>query len=199
MTRLVASRELGLYAVAANATVVQQSFASGVISVLLPRASAGADDRLAPQAIRVTLLITAVLSSVGIVLVGIVLPLLFGSGFRDGVSMARILLVAAIPYAGAAVSSAALTASGAPGISARGELISLLVTIPGLVVLLPRYGGEGAAWTSLLAYSTSFAYQTVHLRRRLGGTVWSYFFVSTADWRPLAAAVRGRFDSRQPG
>jgi O-antigen/teichoic acid export membrane protein len=191
MTRLVTSRELGLYAVAVNAGAVQQSISSAVISVLLPRASGG-DVRVVPRALRMTLFITSVLSAAGILLVGIVLPLLFGHGFHDGVNMARILLVAAVPYAGAAVSSAALTARGAPGIAARGEIISLLVTVPGLILFLPSHGGEGAACVSLVAYSVSFAYQMVHLRRRLGGSVRSFFIVSRSDWPPLVEGIRDR-------
>jgi O-antigen/teichoic acid export membrane protein len=191
MTTMVPSRELGLYAVANNVTVVQQSFSSGVISVLLPRTSRG-NEGLVPRALRMTLVITGLLSAAGIALVADVLPLLFGESFRGGVTMGRILLLAAVPYAGAAVSSAALTGMGLPGVAARGEIISLLITVPGLVVFLPMYGGEGAAWVSLLAYTTSFGYQFHHLHGRIGGSRRSYFFVSRQDWQPFASMLRRR-------
>jgi Na+-driven multidrug efflux pump len=94
-----------------------------------------------------------------------------------------VLLAARIPLAGISVLTAALAADGAPGATSIGEGIALLITVPGLILLLPTMGGLGAALVSLVAYGTSVGVQLALIRRRLGGTVRSYVLPHRADIR----------------
>jgi O-antigen/teichoic acid export membrane protein len=181
MTRAVSSQQLGLYSVAVNVTSVQQSLSGGVVSAMLPRVSAG-DATLTARACRISTWLVAAASGVLIASAGFVLPLLFGSEFSDAVGMTRVLLVAAVASAGTAVLATGLTASGLPGESARGELLSIGVTVPGLLLVLGPFGAMGAAVVSLAAYGATFAYLLHRSVRRLGGSYRDYLVPRRADW-----------------
>jgi len=62
--------------------------------------------------------------------------------------MTIILLAAGVPLAAGSVLGSALSADGNPGATMRAELVALAVTLPGLVLLLPDFGGVGAAVVS---------------------------------------------------
>jgi O-antigen/teichoic acid export membrane protein len=175
MTRLVPSSELGLYAVAVNVTVMQTAVRSAVISVIFPRVSGG-EPALIGRALRTTLALTAFVALGLTAVIGVILPWLFGTNFAGAIAMARLLLVAAVPQAGAEILASGLIGGGAPGSAARGQLLGLAITIPGLLLLLHTLGGVGAALVSLVAYSVTFGFllrKTIH---RLGGR-WSDYVV----------------------
>jgi O-antigen/teichoic acid export membrane protein len=182
MTRMVSPAELGTYAVAVNATAFQQGVSNGIVSAIFPRV-AGGDARLTMRATRLNLLIVATVSGGLFAIVGLILPLLFGQAFEGAVTAARILLVAAVVSAGTAVLSTGLTASGRPGASAKGQLLAILITVPGLIVLLPSMGGEGAALVSLCAYTVTFAFLLRQAVRHLGGGVRDYLIPRREDLR----------------
>jgi O-antigen/teichoic acid export membrane protein len=181
MTRAVSSEQLGLYAVAVNVSGFQQSLSTGVTSAMFPRVSAGAAG-LTARGCRVTLWLIAAASALLIPAIGFLLPLVFGPEFSDAVGMTRILLVSAIASAGTAVLATGLTASGHPGVSARGELLSLAITVPGLLLLLGPMGATGAALISLLAYTTTFLYLLVRVVGTLGGRYRDYLVPRRDDW-----------------
>jgi O-antigen/teichoic acid export membrane protein len=180
MTRAVSSEQLGLYAVAVNVSGVQQSLSTGVASAILPSVSAGAGS-LTARACRMTLWLVSVTSAMLVIAVGFLLPLVFGPEFSEAVGMTRILLVSAVASAGTAVLATGLTASGLPGDSARGELLSLGITVPGLLFLLGPLGANGAALVSLVAYTATFFYLLVRSVRRLGGRYRDYLVPRRAD------------------
>ncbi len=184
MTRMVSPAELGVYAVAVNATAFQQGISNGVISAIFPRV-AGGDAHLTMRATRMNLLIVGLVSGCVCLAIGFLIPALFGHAYDDAVLSARILLVAAVVAAGSLVLSSGLTASGWPGASAQGQLIALVVTVPGLILLLPPLGGEGAALVSLAAYALSFVFLLRQAVRRLGGGVRDYLVPKRSDLRAL--------------
>jgi O-antigen/teichoic acid export membrane protein len=202
MTRIVSSQQLGFYAVGVNATVFQSNISSSILSSVFPRVAAG-DIGLARRATRATILLVALACSVAIVAVGFVLPLLFGASFRASVPMARILLVSGPFYAASAVLQGILVARGHPGLSARAEVISVGVTVPGLLLLLPVLGGEGAALVSVIAYTTTFAYALRKTVRVVGGRYRDYLVPHRGDWHflwnsPIAQALRTHWRRRLP-
>ncbi len=96
------------------------------------------------------------------------LPLLFGPEFTAAVPMALVLLAANVPLSTTIVLSSGLQGDGAPLIPSIAEGIALVITVVGLIVLLPPLGGMGAAIVSLAAYSSSCVFQLVVARRRMG-------------------------------
>jgi O-antigen/teichoic acid export membrane protein len=86
------------------------------------------------------------------------LPVLFGSDFTGSVSLQILLIPAACILGMNQLLATGFRGHGQPGIASRGEVVGLLVTVPLLAALLPRYGIYGAAITSLCAYTAVSAY-----------------------------------------
>ena len=158
MAALVPSRELGLYAVAVTIASLSYGLIQAVSAVLFPRVAEGEPD-LAARACRVTTFIVAMVAIALAALTPFMLPFVFGEEFAEAVPMVLVLLAASLPLAAAVVLSAALVAVDQPGATMRAELAGLVATIPLLILLLPSYGGRGAAAVSLLAYFVRLAFQ----------------------------------------
>jgi O-antigen/teichoic acid export membrane protein len=184
MITLVAPRQLGLYAVAATISSAYGPLAAAVSPPLMARIGAG-ERHLMPQAVRMTVMVTIAVNLVVAILTPILLPLLFGQKFRAAIPMALVLLVASVPLAGASVLSTALQADGAPLIPTFGEGIALVVTVVGLVVLLPRLQGIGAAIASVAAYSASFGFQLLMAKGRIAAPLSGFLLPSRDDVRWL--------------
>jgi len=83
---------------------------------------------------------------------GPVVSLVFGKAYLPAVPALRILLLGMVPLALAQVMSQYFIAIGGPQIFARAAVASLVVTVIGDVTLIPRFGADGAAAASVLAY-----------------------------------------------
>jgi O-antigen/teichoic acid export membrane protein len=196
MTRLVASSQLGLYVVAVNLSLLQNSFTSAVSSALLPRVAAG-DPELAARAMRVVVALISLFALGLFVAVPVIVPVVFGEDFAGAVSMCQILVLAAIPFSVVQLSTATLNGIGYPAIAARGELLSIGITVPALVAFVGRYGGQAAAVTSVLAYSVTALYLVRHVRRLIGVSWRTLFIIKRSDLRALAVLpVVGRIFAR---
>jgi O-antigen/teichoic acid export membrane protein len=192
MIPAVAPRELGLYAVAVTLSSVPNLLTGAVAPPLLTRISQG-DRALVPRALRTILAAVIALNlAVGAVTPAL-LPLAFGSEFRDAVDMALVLLVATVPSAGVAVLMTALVAGGRPEMTSVGEFLALLITAAGLFLLLGPLGGLGAAIVSLAAYSANFVLQLAVARRMFGGRLRDYLVLTADDARWLRRRLIGRF------
>lgn len=194
MIPLVGDRELGLYAVAVTLSSLSSFLTIALAPPLITRVAQG-DTALVPRALRVALTAVGGMNLTAAAMTPFVLPAIFGAEFEDAVDQAVVLLGAGIPLAGIAVLAGALAADGAPGRSSVGESIALFITIPGLLLLVPRLGGLGAAAVSLAAYSVSFAYQLFVTRRRLGGSMRSYLLPHAEDARWAVGLVSRRHRS----
>ena len=191
MIRLVSARELGLYAVAATIAAFSASFTAALGTALFPRV-AGGEVKLAARSLR-TALAGVVSASILLALATpLLLSVLFGSRFDDAAPMVWILLAAGIPLAGLTVLRDVITSAGMPGSAARAELIALLITIPGIFVLVPSLGGVGAAIVSAAAYSLSFGYLLFVCHRRFATPYSEFLLLRGSDVRWAMARVRGR-------
>jgi O-antigen/teichoic acid export membrane protein len=175
MTRLVPSSELGLYVVAFNFSLLQSSFTNAVSSALLPRIAAD-DASVVARALRIVVLLTALLSTLLFVSAPFVVPAVFGDNFSEAVLMCQILVIAAVPFGIVQLMTATLNGINKPGIAARGELISIAITVPLLILFVGQYGGEAAAVVSLTAYTVTALYLVFSVRRLLG-LGWRELFV----------------------
>jgi O-antigen/teichoic acid export membrane protein len=149
--------DLGYYAIAVSMAnlplgLVQAVAARGVSEVGRP--GGGLDPDLAGPVIRRGVVVT-VLVAIGVaVVVPFFIPLVYGSAFASSVPLALILLVGTLALGVAAMSSFCLNLAGKPGATSIAELLSLVVTAVGLLVMLPTLGVIGAATVSALAYWT---------------------------------------------
>ena len=85
-------------------------------------------------------------------LTGPVMSLLYGDQFADAVPQARLLLVGMLLGGAAGVASGYLYARGRPGLNSVAMGVGLVVTVVLDLVLIPVYGGMGAAAASTAAY-----------------------------------------------
>ena len=180
MTRLVLPAQLGLYAVAVNVSLIQVGFTAAVATALLPRVAMG-ETHLTTRALRMVLMLTALASLSVIVTTPVLLPLVFGSDFSGAVVMCQILAVAAVPFGLSQVMANILAGLGEPGIPARAEVISVVITVPALLIFVHRYAGVGAAVISLVAYTVTVAYMAFKLRQHQDLTYRSMFLVRRSD------------------
>jgi O-antigen/teichoic acid export membrane protein len=184
MIPAVPPRELGLYAVAVTLAGVANILTGALAPPLLTRVAQG-DLALVPRAVRVVLGVVTVANLALGAVTPLLLPLVFGSEFADAVDMALVLLLAAIPSAGVLVLMTALVAAGRPGMTSIGELLAVLITGAGLLLVLEPLGGLGAALVSLAAYSANFGLQLIFARRIFGGRLRDYVVPRMEDARGL--------------
>jgi O-antigen/teichoic acid export membrane protein len=198
MIPLVSARELGLYAVAVTIASLSTVLSSQITTVVLPRI-AGGETGLLPPAMRVVLLTvlgTQVLLAVGTML--FLVPV-FGASFADSKQLVLVLLVGWLAQSGVSALAQSLASTGRPGAPSIGELVSLAITIPGLIVLLPVLGAMGAALVTAVAYVVTFAVLVVIASRHFGHRKADYVVPRREDLRtlvrlarPLLASVGGR-------
>jgi O-antigen/teichoic acid export membrane protein len=203
MVSLSTSRQLGLYAVAVTASGAATVFVAALGPALLPRIARG-DHEAAPRVFRRALLATTITAAGGAAVAPVVFPLVFGAAFARSVPMLEILLAAAIPATGLQVLTSALLGANSPKWAAAAEGTAVLVTVPGLILLLPHFGGIGAASVSLIAYSVSVAVLLVGSHRRFGFPLRDFLVPRHDDFVYLArlgvrfipSPLRARFCAR---
>ena len=191
MAGLVASRELGLYAVAVSVASLTSGLSSAVSQALYSRVAEG-DAPLTARSCRLTVGLVAVAAVVLSLPAPRLIPFVFGSEFSGAVPMVVVLLAASVPLAGTTVLAAALNAGNDPAATMRAELVGLALTAPALVLLLPVDGGLAAAYISLAAYSVRLAMLLGSARRVFGGRWWDYVVPTRADLGWMSEQARWR-------
>jgi O-antigen/teichoic acid export membrane protein len=155
MGLLATEAALGIYAVAVNASEVLLYLPAATATALLPaaaRAEPGHRGRQTLQAFRSAALVTTGAIVVAAILGPLLLPIVFGSAFSASVKPFLLLLPGAIGFAATAVFSNSLMASASPGLSSVGALVSLVVGVGLDIVLIPRFGANGAAAAASAAF-----------------------------------------------
>jgi len=107
---------------------------------------------------------------------------LFGSGYGAGVTSLEILGLAMLLNTGTGSNGVALLMSGGSGVNLSISAMSLILNVGLNLVLIPRYGAEGAviAWTGSIAFSSVVTTLMVYRRTRLQPFGGGYAAVVTA-------------------
>jgi O-antigen/teichoic acid export membrane protein len=152
---LASQAALGFYAVSVNAAEILFYLPGAAATALLPVAartgpSARVDGVL--RSFRSVTLVSLGCVALGAALGPLLVPLVFGETFDASVTPFLLLLPAVLGYAALSIFSSALVASGAPGRSSFGPLVSLVVTTALDFLLIPRYGASGAAGAAAIGY-----------------------------------------------
>jgi O-antigen/teichoic acid export membrane protein len=159
--RILRPSLMGTYVVALSLSRMLNAFHTAVVMVLFPRAvSRPAREVLdmTGRAVRMTTFITT-LCGAGIMLAGPrLLVLLYGPEYRGAGAILRILVVEVILAGATQVMSQAFMALSRPGVITALQAIGLLLTVPLMLVLVPRFGIEGAALSLLLSTIARFAF-----------------------------------------
>lgn len=158
MAALLPPADVGIYSVAATWSMMLALIPSAVGAVLFPRLSRERD-----PARRRALEKKALAAGIGVILLAatalgalapFLLPLLFGDDFAPASIYAMGLLAAGVILAMSQLLEAVVQGRGRTGVLFFAEVAGLVVTLVGLVVLLPRLGIWGAVVTSTLSYLT---------------------------------------------
>jgi O-antigen/teichoic acid export membrane protein len=145
---------MGIYVVALSLSRMLNAFHTSVVMVLFPKAvsqSASTVRDLTSRAMRMSTLLTASAGAVIIALGPQVLALLYGNAYRSADTVLRILVVEVVLSGAALVLSQAFMALGRPGVITAVQVTGLLVTIPLMLVLIPRFGVAGAGAALLIS------------------------------------------------
>ena len=155
--RILRPGMMGTYVVALSLSRMLNAFHTAVVMVLFPKAVARPPREvldLTGRAVRMTTAITT-LCGAAIVLAGPrLLVLLYGPEYRVATSILRILVVEVILSGATQVMSQAFMALARPGVITTLQALGLLLTVPLMLLLVPRFGIEGAALSLLRAGKT---------------------------------------------
>jgi O-antigen/teichoic acid export membrane protein len=166
---MVPPAELGLYAVAVTATLVSAPLASSLGFALFPELRR--DDLTEVQRQRTGRALAAVLiSSTAVATILAVfgpwlLERLFGPAFALASTPLRLLLLGQIANDATHPLAARLLAANRPGAASRASVIAAVITVTGLVLLVPTFGINGAAVTTTVSYLARFGFAAIAVRR----------------------------------
>ncbi len=196
----VGTAQIGLYAIAVNVASIPVTLFEQVQNVTF-RSAARRDDaerrRFIERMLRFITLGAAGITVMFLIVIEPLLELVYGPAFTGAAAPVRILMPGLVLWAANSVLTAALRSIGRPGIGSRHQLAGVALTVALLIVLLPRWGIEGAALASAIVYATVFAANARALGR-LGQIGWRTTCSPAALRRDLAALARRRPTSR-PG
>lgn len=154
--------ELGLYAVAATLAQLSAPLSQGVGMALLPAIQRADGPRAARRlAVRAALAVGAGSMVIALLLLVAAEPILriaFGAEFADAAVLVYLLLPGEVAYDIANVLAVDLGARGRPGIATQGMLLAAVTTIVVLPFAIHRWGAEGAAVVTSIAYGLRLLY-----------------------------------------
>jgi O-antigen/teichoic acid export membrane protein len=150
VVRLLEPGLMGTYVVALSLSRMLSVFHASVVMVLFPRAVRRLPQEVAEMTSRAMRMSTVLSTVIGVGIVALgpqVLSLLYGKDYRGADVVLRILVLEVILSGATSVLSQAFMALGRPGIITGLQVTGLALTIPLMLVLVPRYGiaGAGAA------------------------------------------------------
>jgi enterobacterial common antigen flippase len=185
LSAMATNGAIGLYVMAVRLSEVTTFAGTALADALMPEVASSSVDDLAESLLGRTLRMTIYLNLVMLVPLWWAAPrilrTLFGESFVPAAHAFRWLLIAAVVWSAAAVVTRGLQGFGYPGLTTIARFLSALITVPALLILLPRYGIEGAAIASLIGYSVMLSAALFGLiqRRQLG--FWHYLRPQVRD------------------
>ena len=161
VVRLLAPKMMGTYVVALSLSRILNAFHTSVIMVLFPKAVSRTREQIAEMTSRAMRMSTMLTTFAGICVISVgpqMLSLLYGKEYRGANAVLRILVVQIILAGATAVLSQSFMALGRPGIVTTLQVIGLLLTVPLMLVFIPRLGIVGAGLALLLSTIARFLF-----------------------------------------
>lgn len=175
---LIAPAQLGHYAVAVTIAELPSVLYKAANRILFSKIAAGGTWESAAQMNRVILWISAGGSAAIALVCPFVVPFVFGAEFEESVVLSQILLAASVLAAASSILSAAISGAGRPGSVSATEAIGVVVTVVGMICVVPLLGAVGASLTVLGAQAVILVCRGWEFRR-MSGVSWRRIFVPT--------------------
>lgn len=164
-----------------------------------PRADAG---RIAAVLTRTTIAVAVVTAIPAFVLGPRLVRLVYGTEFVDAGVALRLILPGIVAYSVVAVLSRYIVGRGRPGVGTLVLLSGLGLNITANLILVPRFGINGAAASSSISYGLTALLTLLVFRRLSGRGVVETLVVQPSDIRAMRAmlgATIGRLQGRRTG
>jgi O-antigen/teichoic acid export membrane protein len=159
VVRLLAPGMMGTYVVALSLARILNAFHTSVIMVLFPKAVSRTREEIVEMASRAMRMSTMLTTLGGIFVVSVgpqLLSMLYGKEYRGANPVLRILVLQIILAGAGAVLCQAFMAVGRPGIVTALQVVGLSMTVPLMLVLIPRLGLVGAGLSLLISTAVRF-------------------------------------------
>ncbi len=170
MSAFISLEDLGHYAVAVSYAIILFPLSSAFASVIFPHVAEEKQTERSLYLIKRVLGLNFIAAGIGAVslalLSPLLIPLLFGKEFTPSVYPAIVLLAGTVLLGSSYVLSDGLRGLGLPMTVSKAELTGAVLSILGLVIVLPRFGISGAAWVSSISYLLVFLILMFQIYRR---------------------------------
>ena len=156
---LLSATSMGLYTVAMSLSRVLNTFESAIDTVLLPKASARPVNEiveLTGRAVRISTMLTLMCVIPLMFLGPFFLGLLYGEEFVAATTIFRILLIEILISGTNWMLAKSFMAAGRPGVVTLLQGLGLGITVPLMLILIPRYELVGAGLALLTSTTIRF-------------------------------------------
>lgn len=198
------SRELGLYSVAVAWAEGLFFLPTSLAHVQRPDVVRAGHNEAAQTAIavfRAAVILTIPLAAALFFLAPFLCGTIFGEDFADATSQLRLLIPGAFGVVALKLLGSALTAQRKPVLESTAIGVSFVATIVLDLLLIPRYGGDGAAFASSFAYCLGGTVACIVFVRAVGGRPWE-LLPRASDlgglWRGVRALLTRRAAAVEP-
>ncbi|WP_313638154.1 oligosaccharide flippase family protein [Paenibacillus sp.] len=167
---LLRPADLGLYVVAVSLSRMVTFFSSSITVVLFPKASELSKEEaisLTFKAFRISTTFTLLGSLVLMVVAPLVIPLLYGKDFNTALTVFRLLLLEVTISGGTIILAQVFMALGKPKFVSMLQGFGLILVIPLLFLLIPKYGLLGAGLAMLSSAVLRFLFIIFNIRFNL--------------------------------
>ncbi|ULO06688.1 oligosaccharide flippase family protein [Paenibacillus sp. 19GGS1-52] len=167
---LLRPADLGLYAVAVSLSRMVNFFSNSITVVLFPKASEmSKEDAIALtfKAFRISTTFTLLGSLLLMLIAPLVIPLLYGKDFNTALHVFRLLLLEVTISGGTLILAQVFMALGKPKFVSILQGVGLLLVIPLLFLMVPKFGLIGAGVAMLSSAVLRFIFIILNIRYNL--------------------------------
>ena len=178
---------VGIYSIAVDISEKIWLISQSAGLVLFPKVSSETDPAkiksFTPLVCRHVLLLTLTGAIVLLVLSRFLILVFYSDKFIDSIVPFRILLIGAVTMSGSKVLSNDLYGQGRPELNIYINIATIIINILLIVLLIPRYGIIGAAWSTTIAYSAAFLIMTVVYSKISGNRILDVILPKKSDFK----------------
>lgn len=156
---------VGIYGTAASFTEMLGLIPAGMAQVAFRKASLTGTRHAGALGRKIALLITVFACLILALCTKPLVRILLGPAYEEGIGLAYVLILAALPLASYALDVAVLNGLGRLSQSGQATTLGSAILVVGCVLTIPALGAYGAAWSSVAAYTGMAVIARWHLRR----------------------------------